>query len=172
VNGWLLAQLPRVMSSNDVVRGFVGAAEGTSNSIRSQLDVLEYQLDTHLASPEMLRYLAAWLGFPLDRMDSPDLHRPLLRALGEVLPRRGTKGSLEKLLVALTGGSATVTETGGVFGPGERVPASRPVVRVELSRVGPIGPRRLRAILERELPIGVQLEVVPPAGSSQSEVPG
>jgi phage tail-like protein len=168
VNGWLLAQLPRAMTGNLLVQAFVDAAEHTGDSVRVQLDGLEYQLDPDLASPQMLTYLGGWLGFPLDPLDDPAFHRPLLRAVGRLLMRRGTKAAVRELLTQLTGGTVSIEDGGGVFGPGQQVPEENPTVRVELSRIGPISPERLAAIIERELPIGAGLElIVPPDGEHQ-----
>lgn len=167
MNGWLLAQLPRVMTDNAVVQAFVEAAEGAGDSFRAELDGLEWQLDAELASPEMISYLAGWLGFPLDRLDDPALRRPLLRALGRQLAHRGTPGALVELLEQLTGGSVSLTDGGGVFTPGQGVPAATDVVRAELSRLGPVDLDRLRAIVERDLPIGVRLELVLAPGATR-----
>jgi phage tail-like protein len=169
VNGWLLAQLPRAMNANPLVQAFVDAAEHTGDSIRAELDALEYQLDPDLASPEMLAYLAGWLGFPLDRLDDPTFHRPLLRALGRLLAYRGTKRAVAELLAELTGGPVTVTDGGGVWGPGDTVPAENLTVRAELSRTGPVSRDRLAGIVRRELPIGAALDLVGPAGSRTGE---
>jgi phage tail-like protein len=169
VNGWLLAQLPRAMTGNLLVQAFVDAAEHTGDSVRVQLDGLEYQLDPDLASPQMLIYLGSWLGFPLDALDDPAFHRPLLRAVGRLLMQRGTKAAVRELLTQLTGGPVSVEDGGGVFGPGQQVPEENPTVRVELSRIGPISPERLAAIIERELPIGARLELIVPHDGEHQE---
>ena len=168
MTGWLLAQLPRALSGNPVIQGFVDAAEHTGDSVRAHLDAVEYQLDPDLASAEMLTYLAGWLGFPLDRLDEPAMHRPLLRALGRLLPHRGTKQALAELLAELTGGPVTITDGGGVYGPGQEVPQEDLTVRVELSRIGPVSRDRLLAIGERELPIGARLELILPPDDGQA----
>ena len=73
--------------------------------------------------------------------------------------------SLDELLAELTGGPVRVIDGGGVWGPGEAVPPENPTVRAELSRLGPVSPERLTAIVKRELPIGVELDLVVPAGT-------
>jgi phage tail-like protein len=169
VNGWLLAQLPRAMTGNLLVQAFVDAAEHTGDSVRVQLDGLEYQLDPDLASPQMLIFLGGWLGFPLDALDDPAFHRPLLRAVGRLLMQRGTKAAVRELLTQLTGGPVSVEDGGGVFGPGQQVLEENPTVRVELSRIGPISPERLAGIIERELPIGARLELIVPHDGEHQE---
>jgi phage tail-like protein len=169
VNGWLVSQLPGVLGQNALAAAFAGAAEGVGNSLRQQADAIEHQLDPDLASPAMLTFLASWLGFPLDRFDDPDFHRPLLRTVGRLHRLRGTKAALTELLMVLTGGPVTVSEAGGVFGPGVATPAYDPVVRVQLSQAGPLGQERVLAIIRRELPIGVRLELMPIGGGDGSK---
>jgi phage tail-like protein len=164
VTGWLLAQLPRAMTGNLLVQAFVAAAEHTGDSVRSQLDVLEYQLDPELASPEMLIYLGGWLGYLFDPLDTPAVHRPLLRAVGKLLVKRGTKEGVRELVKQLTGGEVSIADGGGVFGPGQDVPEQDLTVRVEISQLGPVSEKRLRAIIEQELPIGARLDLIMPDG--------
>ena len=85
-----------------------------------------------------------------------------------LLPHRGTKQALAELLAELTGGPVTITDGGGVYGPGEEVPREDLTVRVELSRIGPVSRDRLLAIGERELPIGARLELILPPDGGQA----
>jgi phage tail-like protein len=152
------------MTGNLLVQAFVAAAEHTGDSVRCQLDALEYQLDPDLASPEMLIYLGGWLGFIFDPLDTPAVDRPLLRAIGKLLVKRGTKEGVRELVEQLTGGEVSIEDGGGVFGPGQDVPEQDLTVRVEISRLGPARKERLRAIIERELPIGARLDLIVPDG--------
>ena len=115
MNGWLLAQLPRAMNANPLVEAFVDAAERIGDSIRAELDGLEYQLDPDLASPEMLAYLAGWLGF----RSIGSMTRPSSAAAAGARPAprvSGTKRAVAELLAELTGGpvrSPTAAGCGG-----------------------------------------------------------
>jgi phage tail-like protein len=161
VSGWLLAQLPQSMVRDPVLAGFVLGCEETVDSVVRHLDDLEYKLDIELASPEMIAYLAGWLGIELQALTPADseegrvAQRRLIRAVGENLGRRGTAIGLETLLAALTGGRAEVSDSGGIFGPDDPVPAPDPTVRVRLDHVGRLSERQIRAVIENELPIGV-----------------
>jgi hypothetical protein len=112
----------------------------------------------------MLIYLGGWLGFLFDPLDTPAVHRPLLRAIGKLLVKRGTKEGVRELVEQLTGGDVSIEDGGGVFGPGQDVPEQDLTVRVEISRLGPVRKERLRAIIERELPIGARLDLIVPDG--------
>lgn len=160
MSGWLLAQLPQVMSADPVIAAFTGAAEEVADTLRQQVDTLEHQLDPDLATPEMLIYLAGWLGYSLDALDNPSFHRPLLRTLGKVHRWRGTKMAIGRLAAGLTGGAVRVRDQGGVFGPGESLPPASSVVQIEVAQFGPLGRDRLQAVIERELPIGVRAELL------------
>ncbi len=159
MTGWLTNQLPQTMRSQPLMAAFSGAGEEIADSIRYQLHSLDAQLDPNTASPQMLAFVAGWLGFALDPRDDPALLRRVLRRLGAIMRTRGTTASLAELLTLLSGGAVTVSDPGVVVGPGQPVPASSSVVRVELERIGPLGMERLRAIAQRELPVGVTLEL-------------
>ncbi|MFD1051969.1 hypothetical protein ACFQ1S_43605, partial [Kibdelosporangium lantanae] len=64
--GWLLEQLPAGMRRDRVIAGFVRAFEEIGDSVREQVTDIEYELDVNLASPEMLAYMASWIGVDID----------------------------------------------------------------------------------------------------------
>src|SRR5262245_35892554 len=112
------------MARDPVIAGFVTALEQIADSIRDRMSTVEHELDVDLASPEMLSYLAAWLGVELSTIsgyddDGPspngarggrhavelreaardrDAQRRLIRSVGQVLGWRGTRQGLEVLL--------------------------------------------------------------------------
>lgn len=167
MNGWLVGQLPSVMTDDHVVHAFACAAEEIGDSFRRRTDAVEHELDPHLASPAMLAYLAGWLGFPLDELDGPDYNGSVLPVVGRILATRGTARGLRELLEVLTGGPVEVLDPGGVYGPAEPVPAYESVVRIRLTQIGRRGQARLEAILDRELPVGVDVDVSWPTAAGE-----
>lgn len=165
MTGWLGAQLPRTMARDPVLASFVRGCEEIADSIRDQVADLEYELDIDLASPEMLCYLASWLGVDLQAStaaDDPagrDEQRRLLLAVGEVLGWRGTRRGVETLLEALTGSRAEVSDSGGVFAAGEAMPPPDDIVRVVLDHPGRLSERQILAFLTEELPVGTRVEL-------------
>jgi phage tail-like protein len=157
--GWLVDQLPRAMAADPVVRGFVSAFEEIADSVRDRIDSVEYQVDTGLATPEMLQFLASWLGLQLEPTDPAEYQRSLVREVGRLLGWRGTRYGIEGLLEAATGARVTVTDGGGVYGQRDPVPPADPVVVVRLDHTGHLSERQVRGFLEAELPLGAQLEL-------------
>jgi phage tail-like protein len=164
--GWLLDQLPAAMRRDRVIAGFVRAFEEIGDSVREQVTDVEYELDVNLSSPEMLAYMASWIGVDVDAAmvasDDPDVRdaqRRLIRAVGQALVWRGTRRGLETLLEALTDSRVDVIDAGGVFGPRDVVPPPADVVVVELDHTGLLTRQQVMAFLAEELPIGVRVDL-------------
>jgi phage tail-like protein len=164
--GWLAAQLPPALGRDRVIAGFMRAFEEIADSVREQIADLEYELDINHASPEMLSYVASWLGVEIDAetaaSDDPatrDAQRRLIRAVGQALVWRGTRRGVEALLEALTDGRAEVRDAGGVFGPTERLPSADDLVVVELDQTGAMTRHQLAAFLADELPVGARVQL-------------
>lgn len=165
-SGWLVAQLPAVMQRDQVIAGFVRAFEEIGDSLREQVGDVEYELDVNLASPEMLSYLASWLGVAIDSSmaasEDPavrDVQRRLIRAVGQALVWRGTRRGLETLLEALTDSRVDVIDSGGVYGPGEANPPGGDTVTIELDHTGLLTRQQITAFLAEELPVGVRFDL-------------
>nr|WP_042193263.1 hypothetical protein [Kibdelosporangium sp. MJ126-NF4]CEL20670.1 hypothetical protein [Kibdelosporangium sp. MJ126-NF4]CTQ89582.1 hypothetical protein [Kibdelosporangium sp. MJ126-NF4] len=165
--GWLVDQLPAAMRRDRVIAGFVRAFEEIGDSVREQVSDIEYELDVNLASPDMLVYMASWIGVDVDAAmlgsDDPnvrDAQRRLIRAVGQALVWRGTSRGLELLLEALTDSRVDVIDSGGVFGPRDDVPQASHVVTVEVDHTGLLTKKQVMTFLAEELPIGVRVDLV------------
>jgi phage tail-like protein len=159
MTGWLVSQLPRALAADPVVRGFVTAFEEVAETVRERVDGVEHLVDTGLATPEMLQFLASWLGLQLEPTDPLDYQRSLVREVGRLLGWRGTRYGIEGLLEAATGSRVTVTDGGGIYGQNERVPPADPVVVVRLDHTGHLSERQVLRLLEAELPLGAQIRL-------------
>jgi phage tail-like protein len=162
---WLVGQLPQAMARDQVVVGFVAACGEVADSLRDRVTTVEHELDVNLARPEMLTYLASWLGVELDTisgLDDPearDAQRRLIRAVGQVIGWRGTRRGVETLLEALTGARTDVSDSGGIFGGDDAVPPADNTVRVSLTHTGGLSERQILAFLAGELPVGTRVEL-------------
>jgi phage tail-like protein len=157
--GWLVAQLPRAMAQDPFLAGLVALFEDVAGTVQHGVDSVEHHLDTGLASPAMLRYLAAWLGVDLDPAGDRDRQRELLHAIGPLLGWRGTRRGLEGILRALTGSRVRVLDTGGVWTSAQRVPGGSPEIVVELDHLGDLNEAQVRAFIAAEIPVGTRLDL-------------
>jgi phage tail-like protein len=162
------------MARDQVTAGFVHGCQEVADGLRDRMDSVEHELDVDLAAPEMLSFVASWLGVPAETIAGPDepvrdAQRRLIRAVGRVLGWRGTRRGVEVLLEALTGARADVSDSGGVFGRDDPVPPPDDVVRIKLSHTGGLSEQQLLAFLAEELPVGarVELEVRPAKGRAR-----
>jgi phage tail-like protein len=165
VSAWLVSQLPQAMARDQVIVGFVRACGEVADGLRDRVTTVEHELDVDLARPEMLSYLASWLGVQLETIASPDepvardAQRRLIRAIGQVIGWRGTRRGVETLLEALTGARADVSDSGGIFGRDDPVPPADNLVRVSLTHSGGLSERQILAFLAEELPVGTRVEL-------------
>jgi phage tail-like protein len=170
-NGWLVGQLPQAMARDRVIEGFVHACQEVADGLRHRVESVEHELDVDLAAPEMLTFVASWLGVPAETIEGPgrDAQRRLIRAVGQVLGWRGTRRGVETLLEALTGGRVDVSDSGGIFGRDDPLPAADDVVRVSLAHTGGLSEHQILAFLADELPVGtrVELQVRAPKGRAR-----
>ncbi len=157
MTGWLVSQLPEAMQRQELLVAFARAGEEIADTVRSQIHSLDAQIDSNTATDPMLGYLASWFGYSFDASLDADLLRRFLKEVGRILRRRGTRTALTTLLEVLTGGTAEVTDPGGVVGPSESLAQDVRRVTVRLSQPGPLGLERLTAIASREVPVGVEL---------------
>lgn len=154
---WLVAQLPQVMARDPLLARFVTGCQEVADTLRAQIDDVEHEMDVDLASPEMLAYLGSWLGVTL--VGDPDpaaqaAQRRLVRAVGQILTHRGTAQGLEVLLAALTGARALVQDPGGIYLPGEAIPASDGTIQIKLAAAGAVTVAQLHAAIRAEIPVG------------------
>jgi phage tail-like protein len=151
------------MAEDRLVRGIVSIIEDLADTLRADVDSIEYNLDITTASGPMLRYLASWLDANLDPNVSDERQRKLLRTVGRSVGWRGTRRGLEQLLAGLTGAPVRVSDGGGVYTRNtERRPWPDLRVTVELDDLGELSERQLYALITAELPVAAQLELRTP----------
>ncbi len=157
--GWLVAQLPRGIADDKVLSAIARIAEDIADTYRSDLDAVAQHVDVAAAAAPMLRYLASWVGADLDPAISPDRQREVLRAIGPLLGRRGTRHGLAGILEALTGSRVQVEDGGGVWARREDCPAPTMRVVVDVQDLGEFSPGQVRAYIEQEVPVGTAVEL-------------
>ena len=174
-NGWLVGQLPQAMARDRVIEGFVHACQEVADGLRHRVESVEHELDVDLAAPEMLTFVASWLGVQAETLvsaDEPvrDAQRRLIRAVGQVLGWRGTRRGVETLLEALTGGRVDVSDSGGVFGRDDALSPADDVVRISMAHTGGLSEQQILAFLADELPVGARVELHVRAAKGRAHV--
>ncbi len=156
--GWLVAQLPRVLQQDRFTRRFVGVFEGIADSVRTEIDALEYYLDVDTAPSEFVRWLGSWLQVTVDASMSDERQREVVRAAGVYYARRGTTSGLQGLLEAITASDVRIVDGGGTWAEGQAPPnPGRILVRVE--ETGGMREGHLYRLIAAEIPIGVTFEL-------------
>lgn len=113
---WLLSQLPMGMLDDDFFVRFVSLFQELATSLLDGADNIGNVVDLTVAPPDLVRWLGSWLAVSsIDASLPEELQRRYVRQAGQTLAWRGTRRGLEGFLEVLTGGSATVRESGSVM---------------------------------------------------------
>jgi phage tail-like protein len=145
-------QLPAIFrgKNNDpggFLRRLVGALESTTQDLDDRIRSIGASLDIGRASPELLDYVADWLGIPWHGGLAEDVKRRLLLCAAELTEKRGTRDGLRALLLALFGKEAVfeiedvtvdhaLARLGGAGCVGGRLPALLAGVRLGTATLG------------------------------------
>jgi phage tail-like protein len=157
--GVLSDNLPGRLASDTLMHRLLGMFEELNGSVTVHADALEHVVDLSVTSPEMVRYLALWIG--VDDID-PSLpalrQRELVEHRGQLLPWRGTRRGLEGLLRLITDAEVEIVDSGGVYAENE-APATPPRVRIQVQSTGEGTEEQFVALVQREIPAEVALEL-------------
>jgi phage tail-like protein len=156
---WLADQLPRPLAEDPFLRRFSCIFEDVADSVRDPVLSFEHFLDVDTAPPELLPWLAGWLGLRIGPSLDERRQREVIRSAGALLQWRGTRRGLQGLVESLVGGPVEVLDAGGVFREGQN-PDSDPRITIRLEKYGGVGEQELRTFVEGELPAGVEVELV------------
>lgn len=176
---WLLAQLPMGMLEDDFFVRFVGIFQELGSTLVEQADNLERIIDVTVAPEPVVRFLGTWIGVhSIDASLPHELQRRVVRESAQVLRWRGTRQGLQRFLELMSGGPATVEESGGVYREGE-APRRDPFVRMSVASTGWMSEEDFVTLVRDELPANVAFELVvgdrvvyPTAPPASPSVPG
>ena len=126
-NGYMRRGLPAIYQESELGMRFVGALETVLDPVIALLDSLDHHFDPDLAPPDLLEFLAAWLGIELDESWPEDRRREIVRRAGELHRRRGTRSGLELALrISFPELPLRVEDAGGVSWSLEPPPRTAP----------------------------------------------
>jgi ribosomal protein L37E len=127
--------------------------------VRDRVDSIEHHVDTGLAAPEMLQFLAGWLGVELEPTDPPEYKRALVREVG---PAARLARHPARHRGPARGGHRFPrhgARRGGIFGERDQIPPPDYKVVVQLDHTGHLSERQVQRFLEAELPLGSQVQL-------------
>jgi phage tail-like protein len=136
----LASALPGAFFGNRFTHELVGAFDEVLAPVFATIDDFAAYLDPRYAPDDFLRWLAGWVGVPLDERWSADRLRVRLGDAVEAVLWRGTIRGVAAAVRAYTGEQPEVVDTGGVassarpLGPLPGEPRPRLLVRVRRSR--------------------------------------
>lgn len=156
---WLLHQLPVGMAEDDFLYRFVSIFQGVGDTVVHQIDTLPHMFDPSVAPEPMVQTMARWLGVEwLDSSLDGRRQREIVMSYAQLIQWRGTRRGLQQLLELLSGGTATVADSGGIFPEGES-PAAPPHVRLDIESAGWNSVGDLIRIVREELPATVTFDL-------------
>lgn len=157
---WLVSQLPLGMLDDDLFVRFVSMFQEMASTLLDGADNIPNIVDTSVAPPAVLPWLASWLGVSWVDSSLPEqTQRRVVRQSGQALAWRGTKHGLETVLRAVTDGDVVVEETGSVRRAGDG-PAPEPFVQVTVPSTGWLSDEDFVELVSDEMPAPVRFAVV------------
>jgi phage tail-like protein len=169
----IASTLPGVYQADDFVQRFCDGLDAVLAPVLLTLDSLPAYLDPRTAPPDVLDWLAGWVGIVLDQHDEPQRRRFLVRSAVTIHRLRGTAEGIRRAVEAVFGVIPDVVETGAAEWsphPAATLPGSAPAgvfVRLRVRDPSDVDPERLHAVVGAVVPAHVphRVEVAPlPAG--------
>lgn len=156
--------LPAIYSNDEFLGRLLLIFEHILSPVDRTIDNLHYYFDAGLAPPEMLPWLASWLGLVLDERWPEAQRRALIRAAVELYQWRGTRRGLADFIQLYTGHTPEIVEPGvgrQRVGEGE---AFRFIVRLRVPDPAKIDRSVVETIIDAEKPAhaGYALEILGP----------
>ena len=156
---WLIDQLPLAMLDDDFLVRFLGIFQELADTLMVQADTMEHVIDASVAPDRMVRALGAWIGVPEIDPSLPDaVQRQIVREHGQMLQWRGTAMGLRHLLEMVTGASAEIIDSGGVYAEGE-APENNGTVTIRVESSGWTTEDDLLDLVRAEMPAAVTFEL-------------
>jgi phage tail-like protein len=157
-----LKYLPAIYSADDFLGRFLLIFETILSPIERTVGNLHYYFDAQITPPEVLPWLASWLGLVLDERWPEEQRRALILAAVELYQWRGTRRGLSEFLRLYTGLAPEIVEHGVGRRAATTAEAFRFTVRVRAPDPAQVDRAVVEAIIEAEKPAhtGYTLEIV------------
>lgn len=166
--GWLAEQLPRALAEDPFLSRFVRIFEDLGGGLRDRVDELDRYFDVALGPPDFVRWMASWVGQPIDSALPQDRQRSLAGAIGPLFPYRGTRRGLQAMLEALTRSEVEIDDSGGIYRSGQ-APDRAPHVVITVGDAGELDEQQLLRIVRTEVPADTTVELIVGSASVETE---
>lgn len=156
---WLLEQLPNGLLDSEFFVRFVSIFQELAETLTADADNVEHLVDVKVAPEGMVRWLGSWIGVDgIDASLPPALQRRIVESAADTLAWRGTARGLRRFIEIITGESASVEDSGGVWREGE-APGGEAWVRMHVASTGWMPEADFAAIVRDEVPAHVHAEL-------------
>lgn len=156
---WLLEQLPNGLLDSEFFVRFVSIFQELAETLTANADNVENLVDVKVAPDAMVRWLGSWIGIEGIDAELPDeLQRRIVESAADTLVWRGTVRGLQRFLEIITGGPATVEDSGGVWREGE-APGGDAWVRMRVESTAWMAESDFASIVRDEVPAHVRAEL-------------
>lgn len=161
----LVDTLPGMLQDDAVVQQLCAALDEVLAPIVATLDCLPAYLDPLTAPPDVLDWLAGWVGLALPEGTDPELRRRLVGRGADLHRRRGTVRGVREAIAAWSGVEPELSESGGAAWsaaagaalPGDPLATLHVLLRVADPSV--VDVRRLEAVVAAAVPASVAYRV-------------
>lgn len=109
----LVEQLPGIYQEDDFARRLTMAFDEVSAPIFTTLDCIDAYFDPWLTPPDVLEWLASWVGVAFDELLPLERRRLLTSEAVSLYRVRGTALGLAQYLAIVTGVEVEIEESGG-----------------------------------------------------------
>jgi phage tail-like protein len=156
---WMLDQLPVGMLDAHFFVRFLAIFQEIGDSLLANADNVDHLADVSVTPQPMVRFLGSWIGVEsIDPSLDEQLQRRIVAGAARSLMWRGTASGLQRFLELISGGSAEVTDGGGVWRAGE-VPEDTAWVRMRVETTGWMPEPDFVALVCDEVPAHVYAEL-------------
>ena len=157
-----LKYLPAIYSADDFMGRFLLIFESILSPIDRTVGNLHYYFDAQMAPPEMLPWLASWLGLALDERWPEAQRRALILAAVDLYQWRGTRRGLSEFVRLYTGITPEIVEPGVGRRGATAADAFKITIRLRVPDPTQVDRAVVEAIIEAEKPAhtGYTLEIV------------
>ena len=157
-----LKYLPAIYSADDFLGRFLLIFESILSPIDRTVSNLHYYFDAQMTPPELLPWLASWLGLALDERWPEAQRRALILAAVDLYQWRGTRRGLSEFLRLYTGLTPEIVESGVGKRGATEADAFRFIVRIKVPDPAAVDRSVIETIINAEKPAhtGYSLEIV------------